>query len=1275
MTSKRNSKSRKSAKSSANAKMKSLRLRFGVPTLDQLLGVPRSEPHKEPDSHAPGIGLHSPTKKGSRQDAISVCLIGIDGVGKSILAMHMASRYRADVNECIGNTGFNPAVLYASTDLTYGRADVSWRSFGLNYPGHRIDDPFDIQHVLDRFSTPLNKDDQISLEASEPLDDPLRDHTRRDSVKFIDLAAYTTGDDWGYINRLVGALPDPDDEDAKHLLVVDAVEGLEVLVGDIDAYGQRRDRRSRVAQLIRTAANKCHLVFLVEANEEGKKTPEEFIADAVVRLGSKRHEHNMERFVQVDKVRAQAPVTGSHTILFRPGRGSTTGRMINPDDPPVILPECRGASPKHKKKAKSALGPFPYKGERQTGHDDPLSHQSEFDAEQAKRAHGWQAYVYVLHSLNLINRQVMIEPGSRIETRNAPLAGFGIENLDNLLCTQNADANAKGNQHANGDALGLTASDPVALIGEDGTYKSKLSKAFLAQAKTENDDDRAEVAVLITTKTLEGSGLRERLEEHRGTKAKKFHHVFCRRLEVHSQSAESLFHVILQVVRRAQAAIFLQLSEAGRPSSKRSWMNQEGDRRQQGWRIRLVIDNWTSIRDMYPRVRENPLFLPTLMFFLRREGIATLVVANEDRGFSDRLVLKSTRRLRDLTATQIFTWRVPYFGENRVAITVMPPQKSNGQGSVIRELKVLRKVVPIKPVKREDGMIQKYARPDHAKKSHSWKVAVDRSFELYEGLERGEPRYVPMRVHLYAGSGSARRYFDDFRHLLDSITSSEADGSHVLEEIEPEHYDRLREFCELQGTARYPYTLVLQVDEYWSRSQSLQLHSQEEYLRAVTSEIEFERKAKEVVLKRVFDYITDDPFRLFQPTATEVEKKRLSIRGNHPLSEKLERHSFFANDAYSLETMLEDKSRKVQKVPYAWDFGFLMINRCAWQESESSGKVHKATKWGQFCTVDSPSTAKHLTWHKFAKSCVKISRYQNSIGSSDLHYVPFSVSPELQETVSCLFLEIWVSEIETTRSDVDLVFPPTRERVSGWDIGQLLKEYTNEACKALLIMSALLPPEVMTDGNAAIPPNDGNNIPVAIRAWFSAAEAAQEPVRVSDIYVPARLPGTRSVRGDWFLSTARGSRSYQMGERAIDLLCSRRGNILRLQNGVGLPVRDVGKDQQELWTPLWHHDTRSKRRSRKVQIDELRTLGADGDAKFNWLWRSRIVQYDRHARVLRRFICSTLRQRDQLLNGSEALNVYHHVGSDEFKAYKKRVRGFLNVLERATIFESRTPDE
>lgn len=1352
-------------------------LRFGIPALDRLLGKQNSvisDPERQRelkqyyDNHSYGIGLCSisreadaastPSKTSPAEsisvDAISLCIIGTDGVGKSTVAMHMASKYRQDTT--VAGEPL-PFVIYASTDLTFGRADVSWRSFALNYPDFRIEDPFDFSTRGDR-EQKLEKlvrehgenalselsSREIVLDEFVPMQHEFPSRASR-TVQFLDLATYTTGDDWGYLNRLVASLPCPKLKQPRHLLIVDAVEGLEVLVGDTDAFGQVRDRRSRVAQLIRTSAAKCHVVLLVENQQSDKRTPEEFVADVVLRLGTERDGDYRRRYIQVEKVRGQTHMRGPHDFSFRNGKGATTGKTVNPDDPKVKHPV-------------SILQSFMA---------DRLDGRKSITSEER-----YQSYICVFHSLHMLHREIMNEEGaigSKIDHEDKTLCGFGIEHLDNMLVTAAASPSRRESDCANadqpgpektpqrdnvpellpGDQKGLPNSEPAALIGEDGTYKSKLSKAFLARAQQTSDayskGTLMGISVLLTTKTLDAGGLKSRLDEHLELnetvlKRKQDHNVFCRRLEVHYVSSAALFHIIRQMIRRAQWRLYTSLAskpgiDAKEQEALQNWEcdseSGEAVRRKFGWMIRFVIDNWTAIRDMYPQVREDPLFLPCLLFFLRREGVSSLIVANEEHEFSQGFHLEHTRRLRDLTFIQIFTWRVPFFGESRVAITVTPPLGNDGRGSVIRELRLLR----TRPTQERQN--------EHIKEDATRRIGVNPSFELYDGLEKGKPRYVPLQVWLYATSPQPG-YIDDISYVFDWLLRelgqpentaqavrrvAEAAGLHLpeanddegfrdnfLRELkedkslsitsqgilriqEPEKYERLREFSELQGVARFPYTLVIQVDEYWAQSNRLQLKAQAHYLNAETSAREFGRTDETsdsnpygLKEKRVFSYLTEDPFRLFQPSQRDIELRiqkitdkitnnetecRYYVKNEANRRIPWNRRHFFSPNGYELKTLITNQKRHIVKVPYAWDFGFLLMRKETFEPDKMIPVPH--IRSGSI----EHSGQKVTSWIDFAKwlnnTCMVLNSRNGDTAGDSKTFIPFALAPEAQETLSCVFLEIWISQIESTNAaKARDVFPVSRDGdTSKENLARLIDEYKREAVVAVLVLMTLIESSDIDEDNRYNHVNPKNRIPLAYRSWYSASSrianrqttgsdvthpshqnekqtdndsgedtlpsattATADRVSTRPIYFPARLPGTRSVRGDWFLAIARGSRSYQMGERAIDLLCTRRANIVRLQKGVGLPVRDThDTSASELWTNL-QKDTDSDITSastsatrsdntKRLMYHELLQIGRDesqtgNPPRFDWLWRSRIRYYDRHARLLRRWLCSVL---------------------------------------------------
>jgi KaiC/GvpD/RAD55 family RecA-like ATPase len=742
-------------------------LRFGIPSLDRLINPqPEETAHQRPR----GFQLND------AEETASICILGSDGTGKSVMAMHLAARYCADA-------GPGVHVWYASTDLSYDRANRVWRDFALRAPEHRVEDPF--RNPGTRV-TKLAKKDCIELTRVVPGDEDVftklgvgQPSRSTREVKFIDLAQNTMGDDWGFLDRLLAIMSKSEPDEPRHMLIIDAIEGLEVMSSGHDAHGELLDRRSRVARILRSAAHKCHVVLVVE-RATNDRNPEEFVSDLVIQLRFERDEDYLRRVIEIDKVRGVGHVRGVHNLLMRTGRGSTTGAFRNPDDPVV-----------------------PY----------PISQQG------PRKRPPHQAYVAVVPSLHAQQRRIMGEAGKNPLNPSEDeivCASFGIRHLDEMLLKEPS----KGNQKSKDTNVkrGLPTHEPAVLIGEDAAGKSKLSKAFLSQAIAAPNAPNSQkgAAILLTTKTLDSFSLARRLGMHRGLKEgaldkftkRESHpekgHVICRRLEIHHLGGAVFLHIVQALIREAQTRLKIK--------------GNEDERRKEGWKIRLVIDNWSSIRDTYPELEKDRRVLPSLLFLLRREGIASLIVATENRGFSDGFNLDRTRVLRDLTSIHIFVWRVSFFGESRIAITVNPPLAQERHQDLIRELLTYRNT----------------DRPD-ASTSENPLVEVDPNFELFKGLPEGDPKYVKLQVHMFLETARCQEYLLGLARLFSKLTGQPEDE---VFQLEPEsEYEHLREFSGMQGVATYGHTMVIQVDEYWAKVNGpMSLRNQHGYLSSVTAD-------------------------------------------------------------------------------------------------------------------------------------------------------------------------------------------------------------------------------------------------------------------------------------------------------------------------------------------------------------------------------------------------------------------------------------------------------
>ena len=1094
-------------------------LSFGIPSLDELLGHP---PALDESFASTDFGF----VLGERDKSTSLCLIGPDGTGKSVLALHLASQYAATASAA------TTRILYASTDLSFSKAREIWTGFVLDRPQERHTQ---IEKVLHRGRAiarkpPEGKKLRIELDRYHPLipsraaqraaaatvsrealaaplteylcGDPRIACAARDGkqicghgedancqaahgrlchrIAFIDLESTTAGDDWGLINRLLATLERPPAADDRHLLIIDAVEGLETLGGKRDVFGQERERRSRIAQILRTAKNKCHVVFIVEEPREKERLPEEFVSDAVIRLRVERQRDYSRRTIEIEKLRGQAYIRGRHDCLIRRGNGSQTGVQDNPDDRALRMAEATVTS----------------------------------------------AYVQIIHSLHYLSREVMELPlpadgiaggsGANSNLRGGDpraevmvsqsngLAGFGIRYLDEMIGDQGFTGKLRRGETppspetiVGSEPLGLPWGSLTALIGDEGAYKDRIGRAFLAQAFRDADAAPTDtgVALLLTTKPMDtetlalkflnhnrvggakseqrllvelkrdfeefgsakqpiahdeiaalgieklqvnilssitdldslppdlkealrvlaaqacrldalakepletltltqtrlrdvraklewalqyfrsilasdlgeigrantarsarrlkrvarqladtetkldamlkpyrvlneigalarqiveeaefvsraapaagakarqrGTGQRSRSgstaaravagklqslvrsidalvrpqdNESAGDDAIKSlesiigrmvetadllrrlavikRRTICRRLEIHHMTSAVLFNIVHSLV---EEGLNKTLWRGKRPSERKRIPDSKAP-----GRVRLVIDDWSDILNSYPEIREDPLFLPFLAFYLKRRGITTLFVDTQPGRLNHILSHETDRELRALVPHHLYTWHVTFYGEKRVAITALPPISNE-------------KVVVVRELKPHDG--------------HEESLIVDPHFEYYDGFGGDSPpRPVPLRVRLYHEDKCPSDYFRDVTVLFerlyargeeigeprDSIGWVPATNGPRTEDGRSEEdvlsatrgviqlersasYDALRDFAYLQGKSALEHTLVLQVDEFWSPDGE-SLHDMRSYFQATT----FDQYG--------FTDPMEDPFRLFKAT-------------------------------------------------------------------------------------------------------------------------------------------------------------------------------------------------------------------------------------------------------------------------------------------------------------------------------------------------------------------------------------------------------------------------
>jgi hypothetical protein len=717
--------------------------------------------------------------------------------------------------------------------------------------------------------------------------------------------------------------------------------------------------------------------------------------------------------------------------------------------------------------------------------------------------------------------------------------------------------------------------------------------------------------------------------------------LLCASLGTRYLTSGLLIHIVRQLIREAHRLL----------------------RSDEKWRIRFVLDDWSTFKASYPEVRDDPLFLPFLTSLLRREGVTALFI-NTLPGSPSRILEESLDRdLRILMDNHMYTWHVPFYGERRVAISALPTGTFEGS-SQVRELRPLRR--PGNTPHRANRTIDSEC------------LEVDPHFEIYSGLEREKeaPTLVPLRVFLFAETPECALHKDYLKRTMDVFQQlfHGHGGTAVVEVRYGIDYDILRELSYLQNEARLDYTLVLQVDEFWADTEERsELLPQEPYLEADTVNADGS------------PILAEDPMGVFRRSQTSDSARQMR------------RRDFF--HCVSNDYGRYDKMYFVDKVPYTWDFGFLLCDYRAWRQAfgrkihgqsgaGDTGNMEIEAIWNALSRPNQCGGARYsVSWRDFFNACLEVKRRTGNV-----HTLAFDVDLLAVETVSCLLLEIWASEIR--RRTAKSFFPAGRHEGRRVSLVELLdlddgRQALYDAC---LLLNEVVGQDQFSTKGFNIVPRAASQDAIAARHWFSTASVAVNKEGGSTL-VPLGLPGSYSVRGDWFLAIARGSRSQRLGEHAIDLLSSRRGNIERLQSGLGLPVRDLPlgpEEHQELWTPLRSEET--GRHGVPITYSELRELGAvdctdnaDGRGRenLNWIWRSTIWHYDLHARILQRWLCSLLRHWEKWPSPTSGepnrFAEYDHRRapnwrtSKRFDEFERFCKGLAATLRRAGYSKAKAP--
>ncbi len=558
----------------------------------------------------------------------------------------------------------------------------------------------------------------------------------------------------------------------------------------------------------------------------------------------------------------------------------------------------------------------------------------------------------------------------------------------------------------------------------DRTFMPFVAAWILASGKF---GEQREVPLLFTTKPVESENvavcLATQLEHYRTWQdsgndhsAKALvacieAHLVCRRFEIHDVSASILFHIVMRGVDEA-------LRRANGPERNSSKRRASG-------KLRVVIDDLRNLQDLYPNAIGEPLLLPSLLSYLQNVGATTMLIHTQPG-----------RPASPLVERHIYSWRVPFFGEHRMAISVIPPFR--GKATVGELLWTDNREPPL----------------------------VDPHFELYRGLEAGDPQAVSLQVRLYRESDAFDTFVQGENQLFQELFRP-VPGKNVIV-AEATLYETLRDLTALQKDTRLDHTLIVQVDEFWVSDRTgsgRSLRSQETYLLAPT----FKESGPDSVA---------DPYGVFQPSQagsgsgssiadrfgrrgpydrafyfrhyfrdvaglSEVPNTDLSESADSSpapessASKQIWQHLYPRTDKQAKDAGIKDLwsresfvvKRNMETVPFMWDFGFLLLRQLPWMRA-----VHLAEKgdldngdsgnvkyvWDNLRRVsETKGGSQHLKpvgWRESFEACRDVAFLDDrrATGGQIGQTRPFDVSMLSPETFTCLCLEMWASEIDKT---------------------------------------------------------------------------------------------------------------------------------------------------------------------------------------------------------------------------------------------------------------------
>ncbi|MCF7961786.1 MAG: hypothetical protein K9M08_13685 [Pirellula sp.] len=1190
------------------------------------------------------------------------CIVGPDGVGKSILSLAAASIYAAN------NAGEHRKVVYASTDFHFDQAISTWNHFAFDRPFERSkaihkligrhspklkdqSNKFINEKVILRRVSPF-RDDAMRIGGPHqlfPYDDIFNSFETERVVHFLDLADFSAGDDWGHLNRTIGLFADLDKASGPHLLIVDAVEGLEAMVGERDGFGLIRSRRSRLSQMVRIARKvNCCIIFVVEQKNEEERLDEVFISDLVLRLRARTKDGYMVKTVEIEKARSKPHVRGEHEFQIRSGQGISGAA----DDPKMSF--IQDANTDSKLEAnQTELGEssdecpapntnMPRLAPSNLGARDVHVDGKKLDR-QLQREERTFGYLQVLSSLHVKEYESKERAEYSLPAQRFPSS---LRQIDLLLRREE-------------EPKITLSTDPrervLIIVGESRTYKAPLGFAFLAQGFL--DEEQFGGALLFTSEGDTSQQLENSFVEWKVQKDRFENRVAVREILPSFLSSSELLFRVRTCIRDMKTKIEAINKEIGKAFNEIE--------------LRVLIDNWATILESHPALNSDPQILQRIFRVLQDEGVLAIITSTQPGSPHAQLDLQHEHNVLRLEARRLHCWPVDFYGGRRIAITSSLASRA-GENGFVHEL-------------RRSG-----------NKNHLLEVTPD--FSVFKDLESGHAKPIDLKVKLYSGYStldkqSTSTYSNDVLALFGDLYSSQAAGNEVVSFESIERYHGFKEYVRNLHGSKLDHTLVFQVDEFWKGEKDVFAdlnHIWPEKDRAVLLE-DFSRDSQRVPLHRDFGMMLLDVEAWTAAKSLDVPfwwKQRLDYK-DHKLNVPAHEDHGLGWDCLS-QTSIEEIAKTGMETAFS-NWGEVSS---ALQGKDTTRKIdNRITVQDVLNNLRSSSNVEHgfqVSWPLFLDACQVVARNSGKIA--------FDVDLRTLETLNSLVLEIWFSKIRTrllvpelkaniqpavsssavdqtqqSETESELLSKKSSESsletiqdsINAWSQSFLLfangltnletvservlkslsellleEESRDILLETLSLLSGYLPSRFRRQELQA---GKADEDAVAIRTWYATGVHAQSE---RSGLIPVRLPGGFAVRGDWFLGVARGSRSMELARRAIDNLRSTSMNLKRFRQGIGLPV--IKLDELGLAESAMCTIDESKNAVRRLTLTEIEGLSPRSveanqvpsvNEPFLPIFRSRMKDYGHQCDEFLRLVTHILRTIPPCLASEELGNL------------------------------------